>query len=170
MLRLVCTFLFLVFIHQNIQAQAECNCCTQSHFQFDFWLGEWNVYDTDGKKIGENHIVKLEAGCLVRENWKGKSGVTGSSYNFFDPADSSWNQIWVDNQGNNLKLKGKASSNSMVLQSEISQSPDGTWQINRITWTVGSDGNIIQLWEVLDKNQEVKSIAFKGIYKKKSAD
>lgn len=167
MLKFVSIFFLLMSIHHYTQAQAECSCCTQNHLQFDFWLGEWNVYDTDGKKIGENNIVKLEAGCLIQENWQGKSGSTGSSFNFYDPSDSTWNQIWIDNQGNNLQLKGKATASSMVLQSELSQSPEGNWQYNRITWSIGTDGSVIQLWEVLDRDQEVEKVAFKGIYKRK---
>ena len=150
-----------------MQANAQdCACCTESHRQFDFWVGDWVVYDTAGTIVGENLVVKLEDGCLINENWKGAKGLTGRSYNYYNQADSTWNQTWVDNQGSNLVLKGKASSGKMVLKSELLKGTKVDWYANRITWTKNEDGTVTQLWEIIDKDDQVLATAFKGIYKK----
>ena len=40
-------------------AQDNCPCCTDNHSTFDFWVGDWVVYNTLNNVIGENKIVKL---------------------------------------------------------------------------------------------------------------
>ena len=157
----------LLFSFFNAGAQSDCACCTDDHKQFDFWVGEWNVYDTAGNKVGENAIVKLEKGCIINEHWKSARGGSGRSYNYFDPSDSTWNQLWIDSQGNNLKLKGHAKTNEMILSSELVPGQKIDFYRNRITWTQHEDESVTQLWEILDKNDKVLSVAFKGIYKRK---
>ena len=147
-------------------AQTTCNCCTESHQQFDFWVGDWDVYDTSGKKLGENRIEKLEKDCIISENWQGATGGSGKSYNYFNISDSTWNQVWISSSGNNLVLKGKASPNKMVLKSELSKGEKGDYY-NRITWTKNENGSVTQVWEILDTQEKPISVAFEGVYKPK---
>jgi len=44
----------------------DCACCAEKYKEFDFWLGDWNVYDTLGNKLGENNIVQLQEGCIIQ--------------------------------------------------------------------------------------------------------
>ena len=99
-------------------AQTPCSCCTPQHRQFDFWLGEWEVYDTTGTLVGHNNLVLMQDSCLMQENWTGSRGGTGTSYNYYDQTDKSWNQLWIDNQGSVLKLKGTYFDNKMVLEKQ----------------------------------------------------
>lgn len=162
--------IILTISHINIFAQSDCACCTDNHNQFDFWVGDWNVYDTTGKLIGENLIVKLEDNCLVNEHWKGSAGTTGRSYNYYDSSDSTWNQLWIDNNGGILKLKGKASLNSMVLQSDLQKGQKVDFHKNQITWTNNIDGTVTQKWDILDRNNSLLTTIFIGIYKKKETN
>jgi hypothetical protein len=57
------------------------------------------VKDTSGNRVGVNSISIIENGCALREKGIGKSGSTGTGLNNFDVADSSWNQVWIDNSG-----------------------------------------------------------------------
>ncbi len=157
----------MLLFPQLSHAQADCACCTEDHSKFDFWVGDWIVYDTIGNKVGENQILKLEDNCLINENWKGETGGSGKSYNYFDSTDSTWNQVWIDNQGSNLVLKGRAEGNKMILQSRLVQGMKIDWYSNRITWTKNEDNSVTQLWEILDKNDKLLSVAFIGIYKKR---
>ncbi|MBK7967386.1 MAG: hypothetical protein IPK10_20365 [Bacteroidetes bacterium] len=99
----------MTILSPSLMAQSPCACCTENHKAFDFWVGDWMVFDTSGNKIGENKIDKIEGNCIINEHWIGGKGNTGSSYNFYDATDSTWNQLWIDSQGGNLVLKGKAS-------------------------------------------------------------
>jgi len=167
MKRTLFLFLLLILAQNDLKAQDSCACCTDQHQQFDFWVGEWNVYDTLGTLVGENTIEKLVAECLLSEHWRGASGGTGRSYNYYNQSDSTWNQVWIDGTGSNLVLKGKLVGRNMVLQSELLPGQKIDWYRNRITWIPNRDGSVIQLWEILNKQDKVITQAFKGIYKKK---
>jgi hypothetical protein len=162
------TLLFTLFLfHNSSIAQGVCACCTDYHKQFDFWVGEWNVYDTSGNLLGENRIEKLEDNCILNEHWKGAKGYTGSSYNYFDLKDSTWNQVWIDGQGKSLVLQGSGSPNQMVMRSKLLKGKKVDWYYNRVSWTAKDDGSVEQLWELLDKEDKVLTTAFFGIYKRK---
>jgi hypothetical protein len=142
-----------------------CPCCTENHRNFDFWVGEWEVYDTTGNLVGTNTIDKIQDGCLLRENWIGSGGNTGTSMNFFNLKSRQWEQIWVDNSGTHLYLKGNRIGNQMVLSSDEFTHTDGRQYINRITWTLNDNGTVRQFWEVL-QNDKVVNVAFDGLYKR----
>ncbi len=111
--------LSFLFTTTSPYSQNKKACDTKFHKQFDFWVGDWIVYDTVGNKVGENLIHKIEDDCIINEHWKSVRGGSGSSYNYFDKTDSTWNQLWIDNQGNNLILKGKASEGKMSMRSKL---------------------------------------------------
>jgi len=44
---------------------------------------------------------------VIKENWKSaKAGHTGTSTNFFNKETNQCEQLWIDNTGAHLKLKG----------------------------------------------------------------
>jgi len=157
----------LIMLANSSFSQDNCPCCTEYHKQFDFWVGDWLVYDTSGKQIGENTIIKLEDNCIISEHWRGVGGSTGRSYNYFDQADSTWNQVWIDNQGTNLVLKGNAEPDKMTLKSKLIKGQKVDFYYNRITWTKKDNGSVTQVWEILDKKNKLLSETFRGIYKRK---
>jgi len=143
----------------------DCACCTESHQAFDFWLGKWTVYDAQGKIIGTNTITKEYANCVLKEEWKSTSKSRGTSYNYFNLSDKTWNQVWVDNSGFNLTLKGNYIDKKMVLTSPLTKSEKGDYY-NQIIWFKNKDGSVTQTWNVLDIHYKIIREAFKGIYKK----
>lgn len=71
-------------------------CMDAAHREFDFWVGEWNVFDqTETVLNGTNLVKSLLDGCLVQENWAGSFGDHGRSLNVFDAETGLWNQSWV---------------------------------------------------------------------------
>ncbi|MEO1136928.1 MAG: hypothetical protein AAFW68_10040, partial [Pseudomonadota bacterium] len=65
---------------QQPQQNARQNPCDALEYRaFDFWIGEWEVFNQDGSKAGENSIRREEYGCLLVERWTGASGSTGQS-------------------------------------------------------------------------------------------
>jgi hypothetical protein len=149
----------------SMQAQQPCACCTPEHRQFDFWLGKWDAFNPAGKKVGENTITQVQGNCVLLENWV--STGTGTSYNYYDPTDSTWNQLYLDNQGTILKLKGKFEVNKMILWSDEVKGQNGNYR-NRITWQQLPDGHVSQKWDIVALNGTVLSVAFDGVYKKKN--
>jgi hypothetical protein len=144
-------------------AQTDSCACCQGHYQdFSFWLGDWVVYDTSGTEIGENLILSLQDKCVMQENWKSANS-SGTSYNYYNAADSTWNQLWIDNNGGSLILKGNLVGGAMVLKSELVKTARAEY-FNKITWTPNSDGSVLQLWECVDENDQLLFEAFRGKY------
>lgn len=148
--------------------QADCGCCTSTHEAFDFWIGEWEVFQPDGQLVGTNTIIKEQQGCMLRENWvSSNTGFTGTSSNFYNQIKGRWEQLWIDNSGSYLHLYGNRVGDQMILLSEaIPREQKGSY-VNRITWTANADGTVRQLWEIL-VNDEVEKVVFDGLYKRKS--
>lgn len=165
------TFLFIfcfTLANTSVLAQSKNKipCTTKEYKQFNFWVGNWNVYDTKGKLIGTNHVKKMSNACTIQENWSSKVGPSkGTSYNYYDKNDGSWNQLWIDNAGGNLKLKGKLVGKNMVLKSDLVKNSKGNYY-NQITFFNNSDGTVTQVWELLDENNTVFNEIFRGIYKR----
>ena len=160
--------LVLVFLGTSVNSAGaqDCPCCTPEHAQFDFWLGSWTVYDSLDQEVGSNVIVKAQKDCLLVENWSSVRGSTGTSFNYYDKSDSTWNQLWIDDQGGLLELKGSFVQGAMVLRDKLQEGPENRRQYNRITWEPGN-GEVTQTWELLNENHEVVTMLFKGFYRKK---
>ena len=164
MLKTLLIILILFSVTNTLNAQNDCPCCDETHKQFDFWIGNWIVLDSLGNKAGENKVSKIEDGCIITEHWTGAKGGTGSSYNYYDKSDSTWNQLWVDNKGNILKLKGQFESDKMILKSDLVKDKNDNLYSNQITWSKNEDGTVSQLWEIIDKNNQPIKNVFLGIY------
>jgi hypothetical protein len=129
-------------------------------------LGEWDVFDPSGNLAGTNTITKLYDGCVILEEWVSAGPSRGTSQNFYDRSDQSWNQIWIDNTGFVLKLKGKLIDKTMVMKSELQQGQNGKFY-HQISWISNADGTVTQLWETFDASQKKTGELFRGTYKKK---
>lgn len=165
----VCTFLLLILGSNAFFAQTPapaCNCCTPAYHQFDFWLGDWDVYNQKGEKVGENRILSMQDSCIIQENWVSE-GQTGTSYNFYNQKDSTWNQTYIDNTGTVLELKGRLEHQKMVLKGPLIKSKKGDYNVfNRIIWAKDSAGNVSQKWDIVKESGEIVFVAFDGIYKR----
>ena len=154
-------------IHMQSQTSYNSPCSSKEYAQFDFWIGEWEVTNPDGSKAGENRIEKIQGECVLKENWTSATpGYTGTSYNFYNAAKKQWEQIWVDNQGGNLHLKGHRKGNKMILRTDDLINQEGKIFYHQITWTANKDGTVRQYWETFVEGVDV-SVAFNGLYKRK---
>ena len=60
--------------------------------QFDFWLGEWDVYSED-KPIASSRIEKVTNGHIILEDYE-QVEYGGKSINYYDPYIKKWRQNW----------------------------------------------------------------------------
>ena len=161
---LLISFLVFPLVAQN----TNCACCSEKYQEFDFWIGTWVVTNANGTPAGKNTIKKIQDNCALLENWTSATpGFTGTSQNFYNAKSKQWEQIWIDNQGSSLHLKGHKIGNQMVLESEKNVNTKGQVLYHRITWTQHKDGTVRQLWETITDNTNVV-IAFDGIYTKEN--
>lgn len=138
-------------------------CKAEEYRQFDFWIGEWEVRDPDGKVVGHNSIKRILDGCALKESWQGAGGSVGYSFNTYDRMKGQWHQTWVDANGLLLKLDGGMEEESMVLRGEM-PARDGGVAKTRITWTPQENGRVRQLWEASRDGGETWVTVFDGLY------
>ncbi|WKK77913.2 hypothetical protein QYS49_13035 [Marivirga salinae] len=134
-------------------------CNSENHRAFDFWLGNWEVYNKKGDHIGTNNVHLIQNGCGIQENWTSKGGGTGISNNFYDVKTEKWYQSWISSSGNALMMSGGFSEGKMQMQSEPLNG-----KIDRITWIPQEDGSVLQIWEISTDNGKTWKEAFWGRY------
>jgi len=145
-------------------------CTGEVHDDFDFWVGEWNVYaPDDGPYLGQNVIARINGGCLVTENWLGASGNPGESMNFYDPLIGAWRQVWMSNGWYIDYTGGLNADGAMVLTGEAYTMQTETRADFRGTWTLREDGSVSQFFEQRDAEGVWQGV-FLGIYVRKSDD
>jgi hypothetical protein len=135
---------------------------TGSPRDFDFWVGEWDVFGPQGRQVGSNSITLLFDGGAIAEHWRGDGGIEGHSLNAYDPKADRWHQTWVDSSGGLLLLDGGLIDGAMVLRGTAPGEGDAL-QHQRITWSV-EDGGIRQHWESSDDDTTWQT-AFDGHYR-----
>lgn len=150
-----------------IQAQDSQEDLKEPYHQFDFWLGNWEVYKygTD-TLVGYSQIESIIDGIGLLENYSVVNGrYQGKSLNKYNPARQQWEQYWIDNSGLTLHLAGGLKEGKMVLDDrEYGANNQG---INRITWEKEADGSVRQSWTVSRDGGQTWTVAFDGLYKPK---
>jgi hypothetical protein len=123
-------------------------CATPEYRQFDFWVGNWDVYPTARNQlIAHSLIENVYNGCGVRENWMPlKTENTGGSLNIYVPSEKAWRQTWIDSSGARVDFKGGWNGTVMILEGfwEDFVSP-GVGAIVRMTYSIAADGSVRQV-------------------------
>lgn len=166
-------FVLLGLLSTTLLAQQQPAPCSEPEYrQFDFWIGEWEVFNPAGEKVGENRIERVLNGCALHENWRSaKSAFTGNSYNTYDESRKLWHQTWVDNSGQLLLLQGGLDkAGRMVLQGERAARGGEGKVMDRITWTPNADGSVRQFWEASKDGGRSWDVVFDGLYRKLPAE
>lgn len=162
---IVLSYFFSKVDAQNSKAAP---CSSPEYEQFDFWVGEWNVYNAKDVLIGNNVIEPMKNACTLQENWTSANGQsTGTSYSYYDISNKKWHQLWIDNKGYVLKTEGTFKNNKMTLSSAIVNGPNGKYY-NRITWSKNNNGSVTQTWDFVTPEHKLIKQVFQGFYKKKS--
>jgi len=128
----------------------------QQFHQFDFWVGDWDVYSNDGKMThyGTNLVTRVAKDCLVMEHWASDTGSRGYSMNFYDAVTGKWRQVWVAN-GHMIDYEGGLNEDgAMVLEGTIHYYLQDVALPFRGTWTPKEDGAVIQFFEQWDPETE----------------
>ena len=147
---------------------APMRCTAPEHRQFDFWIGEWDVFagPRGDRLVGSNRIERSENGCWLVENWRGASGNHGTSTNAWDAQYHVWRQFWVGGGGVVLRLEGGLHGKAMVMSGELPKS-EGLAQRQRIRWTPQDDGSVLQQWDTSDDDGANWNTSFRGVYRRK---
>jgi len=141
-LLLVLTVVFAVEINGQ-----KTPCTTDPIYrQFDFWIGDWEVFRTDGKKAGDSKIELILDSCIILENWKSANifnglNYAGKSFNTYNAITKQWQQTWVDNMGGTVEfLEGHHEDNKMIFRTKPFSLSKDTVAVRRLTfYNLGKD-------------------------------
>jgi len=126
--------------------------------EFDFWIGEWDVFGPEGKHLGVNSVRPLFGTGTLAEHWRSDSGIEGHSLNCFDQERHCWHQTWVDSGGDVLLLDGGLDDTGSMVMQGVSGG-----ERQRITWSRDGD-EVRQVWETSADDGATWTLAFDGRY------
>ena len=117
-------FIFYIGFINILFAQKPCET-NPKYAEFDFWIGDWTVYNQQNTIAGFSKISKILENCVILEEWTSantlKNGMhySGKSYNTFDSSSGEWQQCWVDNVGGSTEfLHGKYENKALVFTTD----------------------------------------------------
>ena len=130
---------------------------------FDFWVGQWEVRDRDGKLVGINSVTAEHGGCVVIERWQPRGGGGGISLNYYDPQAARWRQNWVS-PGVVLQMTGTFANGAMVLEGPLQNLTEQRVTLLRGAWTQLPDGRVRQLFTESSDGGKTWNEWFDGYY------
>jgi hypothetical protein len=120
--------------------EGHAGCTAPAYRQFDFWLGDWDVFDTHSQaKVARAHVTRTLDDCVLLEEYRGSDGHEGQSFSIYDGPRDVWHQTWVTNRGQLLVIEGNLRAGAMQL-SGSERLADGTVRLVRGTWQPSHDG------------------------------
>lgn len=135
----------------------------EQHRQFDFWIGEWNVFNPSGDQVGTSSILNVAEGCTIFENWTNMQGQTGKSLNFYNRAKDRWQQTWVGFGGDVLEFAGEYKDGAMRYTAETIDN-SGKKTLEKLTFFNLSADRVRQLWEQSTDDGKTWTVVFDGLY------
>jgi len=135
---------------------------------FDFWVGEWNVYTNDEERQlqGTNSITKHYNSCLLKEEWQGVQGGGGFSVVYYNSVKDEWRQVWVADAYSIDYVGGIDDDGAMVLVGNIFNYRQNTTAPFRGIWTAQKNGSVVQHFDVYDETSGTWNVWFEGLYVK----
>ncbi|WP_298904954.1 hypothetical protein [uncultured Psychroserpens sp.] len=150
-------------VRENMYKRANPCKFNESYRQFDFWLGEWDVY-VQNQKIAESSITNTNGDCGILENWRPLGSNGGNSISYYDVNDKTWKQNWVAAGGVSHYEQPKTETNGDML---MIAKGNGVWY--RMTWYYNkNDDTVRQVQESSSDQGQTWTNAFDGLYKRKS--
>jgi hypothetical protein len=135
-------------------------CTTPQYRQFDFFLGDWDVYDVGASAVkARNRVTHMLGACALREVYERPDGYVGESFSTYDAVRGLWHQSWVTNHGELLLLDGGLKSDAMVLTA-MEPITSGSPSVLRGTWRRRPDGSLRETAERSKDGGKTWSVVF----------
>jgi hypothetical protein len=116
-------------------------CAGNSYRQFDFWIGDWDVFDVERPTVLVAHarIESMLNGCVLHEVYENVEGQKGESFSIYDATRDCWHQSWVNDRGYLLTIEGHLQRDDMILEG-VDHLPDGKPRQVRGEWRAEGHG------------------------------
>lgn len=88
-------------IHKRIYNSAYPCAADPEQREFDFWVGEWDVFQNGTTQlVGHSVVQKISGECALLENWTAShGGGNGKSINYMNAQTNTWEQDWIGSMG-----------------------------------------------------------------------
>lgn len=128
------------------------DCSAAEYHQMDFWIGDWDTFETDaptGPSEARARVTAAAQGCAIHELYEQNDGLIGDSLLSYDAVRKQWQQTWITNRGAIMVLHGGLKDGVMVLEGDAHLN-NGTTVRQRISWQKQKDG--VREWAVMSKD------------------
>lgn len=168
-------FLFCLLLLFTVQVKAQtapapspCRNNPQNR-QFDYWVGEWDVYATGTTTlVGHSLVQDVSGGCAILENWTATNGQgDGKSLNYIDAASHKWKQTWVGSGGKVQDfVNGEYKDGAMRFSTEVVNPKGQKLQAHFIFYNQGAD-KVRQYYETSADEGKTWTVAYDFTYIRK---
>lgn len=117
-------------------------CAHPESRQFDFWVGNWEVYDRAAPQqvVAHVDVERILGGCVLHERYSDVNGLKGESFSIYDATRKVWHQSWVTNRGQLLTVEGHRHGKTVTLRGvEIR---NGAKFVTQVSWAPLGDGSV----------------------------
>lgn len=157
-----------------VNAQTQKSPCITNpvYRQFDFWIGEWDVFGLSGKKAGDSKVELILDSCIVFENWQSaNAGYAGKSFNTYNAITNQWQQTWVDNVGGSTEfLEGEFNGDKMIFRTKPFPFSKDTIASRRLTFYNLSADKVRQHGEITKDNGVTWKTEYDLEYRRKKSN
>jgi hypothetical protein len=163
---IACLFISFTATAQQIPQRP---CATDTMYrQFDFWLGDWEVYGSKGL-AGYSKIERILDSCIILENWtSARMGYAGKSFNTYNSSTGQWQQTWVDNAGGSTEfLRGHAEKDKMIFYADKNTDAKSKQFLRRLTFYKLSNEKVRQHGERSDDEGKTWTTEYDLEYRRK---
>jgi hypothetical protein len=142
-------------------------CAADSGYRrLAFWVGDWTVFDSTGKRYAAQRVRDAVDQCALTVEWTGTVGDKGLSVFGFDARSNSWKQIYVSNQvprpsGVILRQSDPDYDGPGVRFISVFTPPPGATR-SRVTIMPLPGGGVMQLFEDSRDDGKTWRTVFKG--------
>jgi hypothetical protein len=135
---------------------------------FDFWVGDWEAFGPKGKG-GDSKVSIILDSCVILEEWtSARQGYSGKSFNTYNRATKMWQQTWVDNAGGVTEYNHSSwEKDKMIVTTANRQLSNGSWLMQRMTFTRLSDDKVRQHGENSTDGGKTWTTSFDLEYRRK---
>lgn len=107
--------------------------------QMDFLLGEWEVFDDNGKRIATSSVDWIGDSQIISEKQKLKDGRTSNGLSQFEVEKQKWIRTWIDSNGATVQYEGSMTADGLKLVGRAYQR-DGSSSLYRVLFTPEGNG------------------------------
>lgn len=163
-----------LFLYTSLMAQGK-PCSNPVYRQFDFWIGDWEAFGTNGKKAGDSKISAILDSCIILEEWTSAGVVNGlryagKSFNTYNAGTGQWQQTWVDNAAASTEyLMGKFETDKIIFETGSFKFSKDTTAIRKLTFFNLGKHKVRQLGEVTKDNGQAWITEYDLEYRRKPA-